>query len=66
MLSYVEHYQPNYFLLENVPGIFSYPLLSTEYKNRLEGGIRMGVVKLVVRTLISLGYVAYFVSYTYV
>ncbi|KAF4603394.1 hypothetical protein EYR38_003807 [Pleurotus pulmonarius] len=57
MLSWVEHYQPSYFLLENVPGLLSFPLLAEQGENgRLLGGIVMGVVKFVQRTLIALGY----------
>lgn len=56
MLSWVEHYQPSYFLLENVPGLLSFPLLAEQGENgRLLGGIVMGVVKFVQRTLIALG-----------
>lgn len=59
MLSYVEHYRPNYFLLENVAGLLDYPLMSTSGKDgrSLEGGIKSGVVKFLARTLIALGQV---------
>ncbi|KAF9495862.1 S-adenosyl-L-methionine-dependent methyltransferase [Pleurotus eryngii] len=57
MLSWVEHYQPSYFLLENVPGLLSFPLLAEQGESgKLLGGIVMGVVKFVQRTLIALGY----------
>ena len=59
MLSYVEHYRPSYFLLENVIGLLAFPL-----KGRMVGrtfakheGIRMGVCKFIIRTLTCLGYV---------
>ncbi|KJA27122.1 hypothetical protein HYPSUDRAFT_212781 [Hypholoma sublateritium FD-334 SS-4] len=58
MLSYVEHYEPSYFLLENVVGF----LVHKFYANRetadgtVETEIQAGMVKLVVRTLIALGY----------
>ena len=58
MLSYLEHYSSDYFLLENVKGILDYPLMSSTAKNgrSLEGGIKSGVVKLIIRVLIALGY----------
>ncbi|KAJ8522382.1 hypothetical protein ONZ45_g1036 [Pleurotus djamor] len=57
MLSWVEHYQPTYFLLENVPGLLRFRLLAEQGENgSLIGGIKMGVVKFVQRTLIALGY----------
>lgn len=62
MLSYVEHYRPSYFLLENVIGLLAFPL-----KGRMVGrtfakneGIRMGVCKFIIRTLTCLGYVLIF------
>ncbi|RDB21087.1 DNA (cytosine-5)-methyltransferase 1A [Hypsizygus marmoreus] len=58
MLSYVEHYNPRYFLLENVLGLFEHRLMSTSAKagRALEGGIKGGMVKFIMRSLISLGY----------
>lgn len=57
MLSYVEFYDPNYFLLENVSGLLFFPLMSTSAKDgrTLEGGIKSGVVKFILRSLIALG-----------
>jgi len=55
MLSYVEHYNPKYFLLENVAGLLDYPLMSTNNGRALEGGVKSGVVKFITRTLIALG-----------
>ena len=57
MLSYVEFYEPSYFLLENVVGLLVHPLMSSQAEGRrgLEGGIKMGVVKFIERTLIALG-----------
>ncbi|KAG6814585.1 hypothetical protein H0H92_000114 [Tricholoma furcatifolium] len=59
MLGYVEYYDPQYFLLENVTGLLSYRLMSTRSKKgrSLEGGIEAGMVKFIMRTLIALGYV---------
>ena len=56
MLSYVEHYEPNYFLLENVAGFLEHKF----YNNRTtpSGGvieIQFGMVKFVTRALIALG-----------
>ncbi|KAF9469258.1 hypothetical protein BDZ94DRAFT_1244081 [Collybia nuda] len=58
MLSYVEHYDPKYFLLENVKGLLDYPLMSNSRKGgrSLEGGIKSGVVKFIMRALEALGY----------
>lgn len=49
MLSYVEHYQPNYFLLENVAGFIEHNIRSRKIT------IKFGMVKFVTRTLIALG-----------
>lgn len=59
MLSYVEYYDPKYFLLENVKGLLDYPLMSTSRKGSrgLEGGIKSGVVKFIMRSLEALGFV---------
>ncbi|KAF9535246.1 S-adenosyl-L-methionine-dependent methyltransferase [Crepidotus variabilis] len=56
MLSYVEHYDPNYFLLENVHGFVEHKLYK---KNRTTGElmeVQFGMVKYVARTLVALGY----------
>ena len=57
MISYVEFYRPLFFLLENVEGILSYSL---EERNELEQvqlkkGVKMGVVKFIMRALTALG-----------
>lgn len=59
MLSYVEYYDPKYFLLENVKGLLDYPLMSSSRKGSraLEGGIKSGVVKFIMRSLEALGFV---------
>lgn len=61
MLSYLEHYNCDYFLLENVKGLLDHPLMSRTAKDgrSLEGGIKSGIVKLIMRALIALGYVKY-------
>ncbi|KAF9013919.1 S-adenosyl-L-methionine-dependent methyltransferase [Cyathus striatus] len=59
MLSYVEHYDCERFLLENVIGILHFPLRAKHSKTNirtLEGGVRFGVVKFILRTLIALGH----------
>ncbi|KAL0066508.1 hypothetical protein AAF712_006551 [Marasmius tenuissimus] len=60
MLSFVEEYEPDYFLLENVIGFLRHPLKSTQDGWRLKGGIRMGMTKMIVRVLIGLGYQVHF------
>ena len=59
MLSYVEFYRPKFFMLENVEGILYHPLAATQSGpgRAMEGGVRMGVVKLILRVLTSLGYI---------
>ncbi|KAF9030701.1 S-adenosyl-L-methionine-dependent methyltransferase [Hymenopellis radicata] len=58
MLSYVEFYAPKYFLLENVTGLLGYRLLGRPkaHGKSLEGGVEMGLPKLICRILMSLGY----------
>ncbi|KAL6300510.1 S-adenosyl-L-methionine-dependent methyltransferase [Sparassis latifolia] len=56
MLAYVEFYRPSYFLLENVVGLLSYSLKGQASKQ----GVRMGIVKFVIRTLTCLGYQVHF------
>ncbi|KAF9454585.1 S-adenosyl-L-methionine-dependent methyltransferase [Macrolepiota fuliginosa MF-IS2] len=56
MLSYLEHYNADYLLLENVRGLITYPLLSEQIGRVFVGGIKSGVVKFIMRTLIALGY----------
>ncbi|KAF8643762.1 hypothetical protein AX16_008781 [Volvariella volvacea WC 439] len=56
MLSYLEFYEADYFLLENVKGMLSHPLMSEQDNLVLKGGIKAGVVKLIMRVLIALGY----------
>jgi DNA (cytosine-5)-methyltransferase 1 len=57
MLSYIEHYQPKYFLLENVAGLLDYRFQDKRAVNAGNGAeIKLGMVKFIMRTLISLGY----------
>lgn len=56
-LSFVELYRPRMFLLENVVGLLSYSLGGwQESVHKVSGGIRQGVLKFIVRTLLELGY----------
>ncbi|KAL2916224.1 hypothetical protein HK105_204315 [Polyrhizophydium stewartii] len=56
-LSYVEFYKPDYFLLENVRGLINFRLGGKQAgENRIEGGIQMGVLKFILRTLQSMNY----------
>ncbi|KAF8346872.1 S-adenosyl-L-methionine-dependent methyltransferase [Amanita rubescens] len=56
-LSYVDEYRPKLVYFENVHGFLSYALNATQASiHRLEGGIPMGGLKLVVRALVDLGY----------
>jgi DNA (cytosine-5)-methyltransferase 1 len=58
MLSYVEHYQPNFFLLENVAGFLEHSIkssLSTSSGDEVHCTIKFGMVKFVTRALIALG-----------
>jgi DNA (cytosine-5)-methyltransferase 1 len=59
MLSYVEHYEPDYFLLENVAGLLDHRLLDRQTTNAgvaEDYEIKSGMVKFILRTLIGLGY----------
>ncbi|KAI7834959.1 hypothetical protein BX661DRAFT_175843 [Kickxella alabastrina] len=56
-LSYVDFYRPSYFLLENVRGLLNYRLGGVQIgKGRIGGGIEMGVLKFILRTLTNMGY----------
>lgn len=59
LLSYVDHYQPKYFLLENVRGLLNHRLGSNQKtKSTVTGGIEQGSVKFILRALTSMGYSA--------
>ncbi|KAI0929230.1 hypothetical protein AcW1_006224 [Taiwanofungus camphoratus] len=60
MLSYLEFYRPYYFLLENVTGLIFYPLNGHQSGRAVVGGVKMGVVKFIIRTLVCLGYQVHF------
>ncbi|PPQ99529.1 hypothetical protein CVT24_005319 [Panaeolus cyanescens] len=59
-LSYIDWYRPIYVYLENVPGFLSYALGARQATaHKVEGGIKMGGLKLMVRALIEMGYVRF-------
>ena len=55
MLSYVEFYKPAYFLLENVVGLLNFKLGGEQDGQRIVNGVKMGVVKFIIRALVCLG-----------
>ncbi|KAJ7269358.1 S-adenosyl-L-methionine-dependent methyltransferase [Mycena haematopus] len=56
-LSYVDFLRPDFVFLENVPGFLKYNLLAEQAsRHRVEGGIEMGGLKLVLRALLEMGY----------
>ncbi|KAJ6575500.1 S-adenosyl-L-methionine-dependent methyltransferase [Mycena capillaripes] len=55
--SYVDFFRPDFFFLENVPGFLRYNLLASQVdRHRVEGGIEMGGLKLLVRALQDMNY----------
>lgn len=56
MLGFVEHYQPEYFMLENVIGFLRFKLRDSR-EGRHGEVIKWGMLKFVTRALIALGYV---------
>ncbi|KAJ3022124.1 hypothetical protein HKX48_006953 [Thoreauomyces humboldtii] len=50
-LSYTDFYRPDYFLLENVKGMADFKLGGVQQGRSIVGGIKMGVVKLILKTL---------------
>lgn len=64
-LSYVEYYEPDYFQLENVSGIFSYRLGGDLEGRRIVRGVVSGVVKLIYRILMDLGQVVFLLHYVF-
>ncbi|KAJ2869324.1 hypothetical protein GGI22_000329 [Coemansia erecta] len=60
-LSYVDFYRPSYFLLENVRGLLNYKLGGVQVgPGKVSGGIEMGMLKFILRTLTTMGYQARF------
>jgi DNA (cytosine-5)-methyltransferase 1 len=63
MLSYVEFYRPKFFLLENVVGLLNHKLRVNKAGPQEGNVVANGVVKYILRTLTSLGYVPLRFSY---
>jgi len=66
-LSFLDYYRPALAFFENVPGFLNYSLNATQADQyRVEGGLEMGGLKLLVRALIDMGFVAdALLSYTH-
>ena len=63
MLSYVEFYRPKFFLLENVLGLLNHKLRVNKEGPQEGNIVAHGVVKFILRTLTSLGYVPFRISF---
>ena len=59
MLSYVEFYRPKFFLLENVLGLLIHKLRVNKAGPQEGNIVAHGIVKYILRTLTSLGYVPF-------
>ena len=58
-LSWVDHYRPRYVYFENVTGFLSFHLNAKQAGiHRLEGGVTMGGLKLLIRSLLEMGHVS--------
>ena len=58
-LSFIDYYRPALAFFENVPGFLSYSLNATQVdRHRIEGGLEMGGLKLLVQAMIDMGFVA--------
>ena len=58
MLSYLEYYQPKYFIMENVERMMNHPLAADLVNKRFVGGVPQGMLKLITASLTSLGSVS--------
>lgn len=58
MLSYVEYYEPDYFLLENVAGFLDHKFYISKNtgSGEVQHEVKGGMVKFLIRSLIALGY----------
>lgn len=55
--SFVDFFRPDYVFLENVPGFLKYNLLAQQAsRHRVEGGVEMGGLKLLLRALQDMNY----------
>ena len=58
-LSFIDYYRPALAFFENVPGFLNYSLNAIQVdRHRIEGGLEMGGLKLLVRAMIDMGFVA--------
>lgn len=56
-LSWVDFYRPKFVYMENVTGFLSFHLNTRQATlHRVEGGVTMGGLKLLVRALLEMGY----------
>ncbi|KDQ61172.1 hypothetical protein JAAARDRAFT_173758 [Jaapia argillacea MUCL 33604] len=55
-MSWVDHYRPKYFLLENVLGLLSHRVGGTQDGRRIVDGVKQGMVKFILRAATSLQY----------
>jgi DNA (cytosine-5)-methyltransferase 1 len=54
-LSWVDFYRPRYVYMENVSGFLTFSLKTTQATvHRVEGGIAMGGLKLLIRSLLEM------------
>lgn len=60
-LSFIDYYRPALAFFENVPGFLNYSLNATQVdRHRIEGGLEMGGLKLLVKAMIDMGFVSNF------
>ena len=56
-LSWIDYLRPDVCYFENVPGFLNFTFNATQAgRHRVEGGIPMGGLKLLVRAMIDMGY----------
>ncbi|KAJ7608113.1 S-adenosyl-L-methionine-dependent methyltransferase [Mycena polygramma] len=57
LTSYVDFFKPDFLFLENVPAFLRYKLLAEQVsRHRVDGGIEMGALKLLLRALLDMRY----------
>ncbi|KAJ6513941.1 S-adenosyl-L-methionine-dependent methyltransferase [Mycena vitilis] len=57
LISYVDFFKPDFLFLENVPAFLRYKLLAEQVsRHRVDGGIEMGALKLLLRALLDMRY----------
>lgn len=56
VLSFVDHYRPKFCIFENVRGFLAFNLNAHQAsKYKVEGGIEMGGLKLLYRSMVAMG-----------